>query len=49
METYLLDESLYKQHCIDVVKNIENYSWEDIYNELSGFIQSISAVDNDKN
>lgn len=43
METYLLDESLYKQHCIDVLKNIENYSWEKIYNELSNFIQSMST------
>ena len=43
MEIYLLDESLYKQHCIDVLKNIENYSWENIYNELSNFIQSIRA------
>jgi hypothetical protein len=42
METYLLDESLYKQHCIEVVKNIENYSWENIYNELTGFIHLIS-------
>lgn len=42
METYLLDESLYKQHCIDVVKNIENHSWEDIYNELTSFIHSMS-------
>jgi glycosyltransferase involved in cell wall biosynthesis len=41
METYLLDETLYNQHCIDVLKNIENYSWENIYNELSDFIQSI--------
>ena len=42
METYLLDESLYKQHCIDVVKNIENHSWEDIYNELTSFIHSMN-------
>lgn len=41
METYLLDETLYNQHCVDVLKNIENHSWENIYNELSDFIQSI--------
>lgn len=46
METYLLDETLYREHCIEVVKNIENYSWENIYNELSGFIHSISTSKN---
>lgn len=43
METYLLDESLYKQHCVDVVKNVEKYNWDNIYNELSYVIQYIGA------
>ena len=43
METYLLDESLYKKHCVDVLKNVEKYKWENIYNELSYVIQSMGA------
>lgn len=30
----------------EVVKNIENYSWENIYNELSCFVHSISTSKN---
>ena len=46
METYLLDESLYKQHCKEVLKNIENYSWSNIYNEFCDFMHSITSSNN---
>jgi glycosyltransferase involved in cell wall biosynthesis len=38
MEKYLLDKELYNQHCIEVLKNVENYDWQNVTNTLLNFI-----------
>ena len=38
MEQYLLDKELYNQHCIEVLKNVENYEWHNVSTTLLNFI-----------
>ena len=38
MEKYLLDKELYNQHCIEVLKNVENYEWHNVSTTLLNFI-----------
>lgn len=43
MEKYLLDKELYNQHCIEVLKNVQNYDWNNVSTILLNFIDTLSG------
>ena len=46
METYLLDKELYELHSREVLKNIQNYNWENIYFQFIHFLDEIVTYKN---
>ena len=46
METYLLDKELYELHSREVLQNIQNYNWENIYFQLIHFLDQIVRYKN---
>ena len=41
METYLLDKELYELHSREVLQNVQNYHWENIYFQCIHFLNEI--------
>ena len=46
METYLLNKELYELHSREVLKNVQNYNWENIYFQFSHFLDEIVTYKN---
>ena len=46
METYLLDKELYELHSREVLQNVQNYNWENIYFQFSHFLDEIVTYKN---